>query len=81
MNPEMKISNAIVQSGWVLPDPPEHVCTRPDVIALAVDTGDGWALEWGCSECGWGNGDSIPWPFIDDWATIHDLEALGFEIA
>jgi len=67
------------------PKPPERMCAicgKPFTKIAAIDTGDGWAFEWGCDDdccndnipidCGW-------FPFVFGWATRKDLKRIGIE--
>ncbi len=45
---------------------------------VAIDTGDGWGVEWECKECY--NVEEMDWAFGDKWMTSGELEKLGYEI-
>ena len=69
--------------GWKLPKPPDiecDMCEQKASKAIAVDTGEGWALMWECkNECGCINEYLDEWPFVEDKANSYDMEAAGFE--
>ena len=48
---------------------------------LAIDTGDGWALQWECDEEPGDHLIDMDWPFLpDDIKTAKDLERFGFDL-
>lgn len=76
---------AILKPNWVFPDHPpdlcEH-CNEPIDVPMAVNTCDGWYLCWECrGGCGH---DEYPmvgvWPFVENWESGHDFDAIGFEV-
>ena len=80
-----------VKESWSLPTAPR--CPECNAIALpvALNTGDGWALGWDCSNtCGpdafaWDDGDEglgepPGWPFYSDYADSDDFSNAGFQI-
>jgi hypothetical protein len=54
-------------------------CGRP-MQKTAFDTGDGWALQWYCSECQNDEENMIDWPFGDRGMSASDLRKAGYVI-
>lgn len=78
-------TGAILKPGWKMPEPPSETCARcgnPINQPFAVHTGEGWYLCWECKdECGHGEYEMIDaWPFVENYATGRDLEAVGFRV-
>lgn len=61
----------------------EHIrcseCGKP-MQKIAIDTGDGWALQWSCEDGCNCEGPEIEWPFGDRWMSPKDLRRAGFEV-
>lgn len=69
--------------GWEMP---ARKCSKcgADLAPVAVDTGDGCYLAWDeCENCCGAAEDLeayIEWPFVQGWASVGDLQRLGFRI-
>jgi hypothetical protein len=55
------------------------ICGLP-MNKIAIDTGDGWLLEWECKGCDYSTEDGYPWPYGDEILTAAQLEHRGFEV-
>lgn len=68
-----KISRATVRDGWEMP--PTPAWSTP--VAVSHDG------IWECYFSGPEDDDmgAIEWPFVEDFATVDDFVALGFEVA
>lgn len=83
--PEPKRPHPVVNPEWQMPEAPRCSACGTACVPEAIDTGDGWCLDWGpgCDdlEADEHIGTCIPWPFgNEDFANGRDLEALGFVV-
>jgi hypothetical protein len=47
---------------------------------IAIDTGDGWLLEWECDDCDYSTEDGYPWPYGEEILTGDELWERGFVV-
>ena len=64
---------------WVTEHETCPVC-RAAMQKIAIDVGEGWALEWECKHCDYITEGGIEWPFDNEWMSGKDLERFGYEI-
>ncbi len=59
------------------------VCSESYTRIIAIETGDGWSMDWECeNECGWTEPIVGWWPFwFDAWAGPKDFRKIGIEVA
>lgn len=53
------------------------VCGSP-MEKIAIDTGDGWSLNWECKSCD--EIEDLDWPFGDEFLSARQLKRRGFEV-
>lgn len=66
----------IVPFGWTKPENICPECGNATMYLEAHYTGEGWSLSEVCPECD--HFEDYDWPFVVDWVTETDLEAVGF---
>lgn len=82
---------AILKVGWKRPKAPKCQFCGREVDLIAHNTGEGWYLCWDewCDNCSNYTGalESDPqligekgWPFLEDYASPKDFEAIGIRV-
>lgn len=64
---------------WITEHKPCPQC-KSFMHKIAINTGDGWVLEWECDQCDYITEGGIEWPFGDKWMTSKDLDRFGYEL-